>query len=200
MNPRRLWFGALARAGIYRRLLLAERPLSEPLPEVAPSMAAPVALLAVEQLDAYRAFRPDQDPEEVRRRLGVGQVCMVAWREGRIIGAAWLTARRVRLDYLHRDLELAPDEVFLYDGYTLPAFRGLRASPVRTAWALRYARDRRYQRLLAAVLPENRSARPLWSRVGYHRLGVIGYVKVGPWRRDFLRLRPGGRPPGTRLA
>lgn len=192
-----VWFRLFAKIGIYRRLILGERPLDELPAEMVTSLPLRVELLGEDQLDAYLTLRPDQDAAEVRRRLGTGQWCFAVWHDGQIIGASWLAGGRVRIDYLGRELTLGPDEVFIYDGYTSPAFRGSRASPLRTARSIRHASELGYRRLLATVLPENRAALPLWNRVGYRRLGVIGYVKLGPWRLDFLRMRPGGRPPGA---
>jgi hypothetical protein len=193
-----VWFRLLAKTGIYRRLILGERPLDERPPEVLTVLPFRVAPLGVGQLDAYHALRPDQDAAEVRRRLEAGQWCAAVWLDEEIVGALWLAGGRVRIEYLGRDLELGPDEVYVYDGYTSPAFRGARASPLRTAWSIRHASGLGFRRLLATFLPENQPALPLWNRVGYRRLGVIGYVKLGPWRLEFLRIRPGGRPPGTR--
>jgi hypothetical protein len=193
-----VWFRLLAKTGIYRRLILGERPLDGLAPEVVAVLPFRVEPLGEAHLDAYRALRPDQDAAEVHRRLEAGHWCVAVWLDEQIIGALWLAGGRARIEYLGRDLELGPDEVYAYDGYTSPVFRGSGASPLRTAWSIRHASGLGYRRLLATFLPENQPALPLWNRVGYRRLGVIGYVKLGPWRRDFLRIRTGGRPPGPR--
>ena len=51
-------------------------------------------------------------------------------------------------------------------------------------------RGRGYWRLLAAVLPEDRSSLRSWGRVGYRRVGLIGFVGLGPWRRAFCFKSP----------
>jgi GNAT superfamily N-acetyltransferase len=188
------WFRILAKARIYRRLILAERPLGEPQPEFTTSLSMSVELLREDQVDAYLALRPNESGAEVRRRLAAGQWCFANWLDRQIIGAAWMTGGRAHLAYLDRDLDLVPDEVYIYDGYTSPAFRGSRASPLRTARAIRHASGLGYRRVLATFLPENRPALPLWNRVGYRPIGMVGYVKLGPWRLDFLRMRPGSPP------
>jgi GNAT superfamily N-acetyltransferase len=185
---KRLWFRGLARARIYRRLILVERPLSQPFPDVSASVPVSVSLLAAGEIDAYMAFRPDQSVGEVRRRLDEGQQCFAVWHDRRIIHAAWAATGRARIEYLSAEIALAPDEVYVYEVFTSPAFRGRSAAPTRVLKTVRYFRDRSYRRLLAAILPENRSSLHLGEKVGWDRIGVIGYVGFGPWRHVFCRI------------
>jgi hypothetical protein len=66
---KRLWFGGLARARIYRRLILREQPLSQSVPDLSARVPVCVSLLATGEIDDYMAFRPEQSPAEIRRRL-----------------------------------------------------------------------------------------------------------------------------------
>jgi GNAT superfamily N-acetyltransferase len=194
---KRLWFGGLARARIYRRLILLERPLSHPPANVSASVEVCVSLLAAGEIDAYMAFRADQSVDEVRRRLDQGQQCFAVWHDGRIVHAAWAVIGRARIEYLSTEITLAPGEVWSYDVFTSPAFRGLGASPARMLEMMRYFRDRGYRCLIGAILPENRSSLRLGEKVGWTRcIGVIGYVGLGPWRHVFRRIERRASPPG----
>ncbi len=193
----RLWFRGLSRARLYRRLLLRERPLSQPFPEVSARVPVCVRLLAAGEIDAYMAFRPDQSFAEVLRRFDEGQQCFVAWHDRRIIHAGWAVTGRARIEYLSTEIALAPDEVYWYDVFTSPAFRGLGVSPARMLEMIRYFRDRGYRCQFAANLPENRSGVRQGEKVGgRRRIGVIGYVGLGPWRHVFCRMERGASPPG----
>ena len=194
---KRLWFGGLSRAGIYRRLILRERPLSQRFPDVSARVPVCVSLLAAGEIDAYMAFRPDQSIAEVRRRLDEGQQCFAVWHDRRIIHAAWAVTGRARIEYLSTEITLAPDEVCSYDVFTSPAFRGLGVSPARLLEMVRYFRDRGYRCLLGAILPENRSSLREGEKVGWdRRIGVIGYIGLGPWRHVFRRIERGASPSG----
>jgi hypothetical protein len=193
---KRLWFLGLARARIYRRLILREVPLSQTDPDVSADVPVCVSLLAAGEIDAYMAFRPDQTVAEVRRRLDEGQQCFAVWHDRRIIHAAWAATGRARIEYLSTEIALAPDEFYAHDAFTLPAFRGMNASPARSREMMRYFRDRGYRCLLAANLPENRSGLRLAEKVGrYRQIGVIGYVGLGLWRHVFCRLDRGASAP-----
>jgi GNAT superfamily N-acetyltransferase len=194
---KRLWIRGLARARIYRRLILVERSLSQPIPDASAHVPVCVRVLAAGEVDAYMLFRPDQGLAEVRRRLVEGQQCFAVWHDGRIIHATWAVTGRARIEYLSTELALAPDEVYAYDVFTSSAYRGLGASPARMLEMMRYFRDRGYRCQLGAILPENRSSLQLGEKVGsIRRIGLIGYVGLGPWRHVFCRIERGASPPG----
>jgi GT2 family glycosyltransferase/SAM-dependent methyltransferase/ribosomal protein S18 acetylase RimI-like enzyme len=187
---RSLWFRALGET-IYRRLVVIERRLDKPFPPVTTSVPVGVRPLAAFEIDEYVRFRPDANSDEIRRRLLAGHRCFVARYQGGIVNAGWYGTGRVRIDYLDRDIVLAPNEAYQYDSFTLPAFRGCNIAAFRIREAAAYFRAAGYRRLLAVVLPENRAAfRPV-QKSGYNRAGVMGYVGLARWRRHFyLRNRP----------
>jgi hypothetical protein len=184
-----LWFAALGFARVYRRLVLLTRPLSVSPPEVAAPSSIRIAVLAPEEIDAYLAFRPDQSGALIRARFSGGYVCFAVWHDQHIVHAAWGATERARIDYLSREIELGPDEVFIFDAFTAPASRGRNLSPVRALVMGRHYADRGYRRVLTAVHPENRAGfRPL-EKVGTRPVGVIGYIGIGPLRWHFCRRR-----------
>jgi hypothetical protein len=189
---RTLWFGGLSVARVYRRLTLLARPLDQAGPEIPVPPSMRVAPLAASEVDAYVAFRPDRGAAEIRRRLDQGHECFAVWHEGRIIHAAWAVAGRAHVEYLSRDLELESGEVYIYDAFTAPAFRGRNASPVRALAMGAHFRARRCRSVLTAVRPENTAGfRPL-EKVGTEPVGVIGYIGIGPLRWHFSRRRDRG--------
>jgi len=189
---RRLWFRGLAFAGVYRRLILRERPLSEPIPDLPARVTIRVRLLAESDVAAYLAFRSDQDAADIRRRLDAGHCCFAVWHDGQIIAAGWAVTGRASIPYLSAEIALAPGDVYCYDAFTATAFRGLDVSPSRNTETMRYLRDRGYRRLVAALLPDDRSALRPGEKVGWdRRIGVVGAIGLGPWRRPFCRVTDG---------
>jgi RimJ/RimL family protein N-acetyltransferase len=195
-GPRGLWFGALG-ATVYRRLALLELPLDDPLPEVGSSLAFEVAELGEAGLDEYVRFRPRFDVAEVRRRLEEGQRCLIARHRGRPVHVAWVTRGRLPSKYLGRDIPLSPTEAATWGTFTAPEVRGRGVGPAVRAVMARELREAGYRRLLSVVQPENAASLRLCEKLGYRRIGVIGFLKLGPWRHDFCRVRRGARPPGA---
>lgn len=182
---------------IYRRAVLFERPLCEPIAPVKAGLPVTIGLLKPSEVEEYCRFRPYAHPSEVRRRLEAGQWCFAARHQGRLVHIAWAAGERAWIDYLKREIRLAPDEVYIYESFTATAFRDQSLAPAWEPWMLRFLKDRGYRRVVVVIGPEHSPAfRPV-ETAGYRRLGVMGYVRVGPWRYDFCRTRRGSLPPGV---
>jgi len=80
--------------------------------EVPPEAAASLAM----------AMGPEQLPE-VQRRFAVGKRCFVARFEGEIAAYGWVSQGIERIGELERSLHMEPDEAYIWDCATLPAFR-----------------------------------------------------------------------------
>lgn len=194
-GPLGLWFGVLA-GTVYRRLALLELGLEGALPEVRSRLAVEVVELGPDGLDEYHRLRPDLDVAEVRRRFEDGHRCFMALHDGRPVHSTWAARGRLPSKYLGRDIPLAPTESASFGTFTSPDARGRGVGAVARAWQANALRDDGCRRFLSLVLPENPAALRMNEKLGYRRIGTIGYLGVGRWRRHFCRVRRGERPPG----
>jgi L-amino acid N-acyltransferase YncA len=185
---RAAWFGILGEIG-YRRVMLMERLLDGGIPEIPTPPMTTVALLGPGEVADYARLRPDLDATAVHRRLALGHQCFVVWHEGRIVHAGWAARDRATIEFLGTELRLAADEIYQYDSFTAPEFRGRNLAATRvTAMAREFSRAG-YRRLIAAVVPENRVGfRPL-EKAGYRLCGWVGVVTLLRWRWEFYRPR-----------
>ncbi len=187
-----VWFTALA-LSVYRRMLLLERPLDEPIPEYVPRVAAEIRpLTAADEID-YGKLQP-HDARRFLTRMELGHQCWGAWCEDGLRHVCWVAFREAWIDYLARPLPLAQGEVYSYGLFTHPGWRGLGLSPARTTRYMSALRAQGYRRVLTAVLPENRMAQSPLLKAGYGRIGVIGCVGLWGWRRHFYWPDPGRAP------
>jgi hypothetical protein len=182
-----LFLRTLQELRLYRRLILIQVPLTDPISTPPASIPLSSCLLDHEDLHEYRAFRPDADPAETGHRLDQGHWCFTARHQGRIVSAVWVAIGTAMIPYLERDLMLAPDQAYAYDSYTVPELRGMAVASVRSDMMRRTLRRKGVKLLLGAVLPENRAARRRAEKRQHKEIGVIGYWRLGHWRRDFLR-------------
>jgi len=185
---RGLWFKILGDT-VYRRLLLLERPLQEPICEVKARIPIEISLLQKSEIAEYVEFRPEVEGAEVEAQLNAGDWCFVARHQGRIVCARWATTRPVWSDYLSCELRLATDEVYIYDVFTKSEFRGQAVSPATSTEMLRYFCTAGYRRIVTMVLPENQPSLRAVAKTGHRPYGLIGYVKIDPWKRHFYRVR-----------
>jgi L-amino acid N-acyltransferase YncA len=104
-----------------------------------------------------------------------------------MVAASWAAARRAWNFYLACEIRLQDGEVYVYDSFTRPDLRGQAVSPAIRAEMVRYFRAAGYRRMILGTVPENASNLQVARKTGFHPVGVIGYVKIGPWRWDFYR-------------
>jgi hypothetical protein len=189
-----LWFKVLGET-IYRRLVVIERPLNGRIPVFGPpAVPMETSLLGPSDIHDYVQFS-GKDPAEIRRRLDSGEWCFVVRQEGRMIHACWAVAGTARIDYLRAEMPLPPGVVYLYEGLTLPEWRSKGASHARSAVTTPLLRDAGFTATRLAVVPENRTALRSFLKMGYRRIGVVGWLRLGRWRRDFARAeRPRASP------
>jgi len=191
-GPRSFWFKLLAECG-YRRLLLIERPLDQPIADYTPRLPVDVAMLAPGELDDYLAFRPETTRRELADRLGAGQLCFVARHQRCIVAAAWVSLQPIWMPFLGCRIDVAPDEAHIYDKFTLPTYRGYGiANAVRTHH-LKHLQRAGLRRATGVVLPENVSGLRDDVKGGFRTYGVVGRLKLGPWQRAFRMPPPRGR-------
>lgn len=180
---------------VYRRVLLMERSLDEPYPEVVPGVPVVFDRLKETEVDEYIRFYPEAKPAVIRARLDRGDQCFVARHAGQIVNAGWAYTSGASVYEWIREIKLAPSEVFLSEAFTLPHFRNQKIQQARHSWMLRILRDAGFRRVIGQVRLDNSAQIRALERVGYHSFAVMGYVKLGRWRRDFSGPPPPHRGP-----
>lgn len=190
---RAVWFGILG-ATVYRRLLVLERRLDTPAPDVGASHTLRVILLDDEQ--RYHELRPDQPRGELAQRRASGALCFAAVENERVLGATWARSGGGPCAYLDLDVQVAPDEIYLFDTFVLPSQRGRRVAPAIAAAQIDYFRTHGARRIISTVLPENAASLRARARSGYVVCGWTGWIRLGSRRWTLgrgLRRREGTR-------
>jgi ribosomal protein S18 acetylase RimI-like enzyme len=180
-GPRNLAY-KLASAFGYRRLVLLERSLAEPIPEVSTRVPVHFEVLGEGGVDAYLAFRPDADREQLLERWRAGHACFAALVDERVASTCWVARRGAWSAYLGCAIELAPGDAYLFDAYTAPAHRGNGIAGALCVQQLRHLKDAGHRRAVRAATPENAVALRLHQRCGFRRSGMLVRVGVGPWQ------------------
>jgi GNAT superfamily N-acetyltransferase len=188
---------------LYRRMVLLDRPLDAPIEDVPRRLDVRLAEATEGDLDAYLAFHADQPEGLARARFRRGDRCFAVWDGERIAHAAWAATGRTPIGYLERDLLLEPDEMYAYDAYTHPDYRGNGLCSLRGVDMLRRYRGLGFRRSYGLAQLENRAGFAQVRTVGYVPIGMYVYVRLGPLRRDRAypfgldRMPALGRPAAT---
>jgi GNAT superfamily N-acetyltransferase len=189
-GPRSFAIRALSGLGIYRLLLLAwvDKP-----PVMEARVPLEIGVLEEDEVEELIEAIPAVPESEVRKRLaGKDNTCFIGRRQGRLVHATWAVTTRTWSPFLGCDLELEPDEALVCDAYTVPEARGAGVSSAVGSWLGRYLYERHpsrsnYRRVVSAFFPEDRAALKMIEAAGFHPYRWQGFVRLGPWRRDFSR-------------
>lgn len=169
----------------YRRVIIVARSLHDEIPDLQLCLPVTIAVLTEKDLPAYNQFRPDQLMSIIQARLERGDRCYAAWHEGRIVHAAWVCTKDIYDPYLRRTLLLHPGDIYIYDSYTLPAYRHHGLARTRNIHVFRQYREEGFRRSTAIVALENKAAFGSVKAVGNHPIGMVRCVRLGPWQWDW---------------
>jgi hypothetical protein len=190
-----VWFGALSRLG-YRRLVLIERRLDEPITPLAPRIAAEIRPLRHDDEAAFVGLG-QEDASAFRRRLEAGHQGWGAWCSGTLRHTRWYAFGETHVEYLRCRLTLDADVAYMFRSFTDPHYRGLGLAPATGCVCMQSMRERGYRLVLAAILPDNSSVFPAVLKLGYRRTGVVRAIGTGSRPLIAVRLdRHAETPPG----
>lgn len=165
----------------FRRVIFAVRSLEDPIPNLRSRLAVSITTLSTADLAAYLRFRPEQGLKKIRERLGRGHRCYASWYQGQIIDVTWVAVGRAYFQYLRRDMLLKPQDVYVYDSFTSPAFRGQGLYQAKVAYVMRRCKEQGYSRNVAVYAVENRAVRKMLTRMGVRYVGTYHALKLGSW-------------------
>ncbi|TMC48558.1 MAG: hypothetical protein E6J14_10690 [Chloroflexi bacterium] len=191
MDLRSLWFRGLA-AVCYRRMILVECYLDNPPPDPGEEANEIQSELQDSEWREYLRFDREVNADELQRRRQAGHVCLIIRRDGVLVCAHWsvLGPGSAYIAYLDTTIPLGTAERYVYGALTAPSLRAQGLATRSWQRSLRWAWDADFRHSVSAVLPESRSSLAVGARVGYRQTALIGYCKLGPWRREFRRALP----------
>jgi len=179
-GARSFWF-KLLHATCYRRFSLLERSLTEPIPDIAPSLPVTMDWLT-EVTDYFSLQTTDGEPQRKHN-----QRCLGARVNGRLVGTMWVAVSHAWLHSFKHELPLAIGEAYLFQAYTDPAFRGQAIAPAMSAELLRRLREEGYRRAIRITLPENQAALRAHAKAGFRKCAIIRRFRLGPWQIVWQR-------------
>ena len=124
---------------------------------------------------------------EAHARLAAGQACAVVRAQGTVVAYCWATTFPAPVEEIGCHVVPGGDEVYLYDAYTAPAWRGRRLFPAMLAALMRLARSRGKRRALIFVLASNFASARAIEHAGFERFQVVSRVEA--WRARWLWWR-----------
>lgn|GEM_PF-1656559 len=163
----------------YRRMLFMAYSLDAiRIPVYNASIDVTFGTLQPNDIDAYLRFRRNAERDTVEKRLMHGDRCFVSWYEKEIVDACWTATGMIHVPYIRRYLRIPAGDVYSFDSYTAPDFRGRGIYMARNSYTARVHQAEGLSRSIALVAYENYSAWLILTRSGLQTLGAYHYVRT----------------------
>ncbi len=179
------------------RLLVVEHDLGAP--DVAAPEGVRIGRLDEADLNALATIATPQRLERMRRALRRGRTGLVAWREDRPVGWAWISDR-VEPDLEIHPLPLPPGTAYLWDLYVDPRERNRGVGSALAVARAREALERGFRSGWRAIAPDNVPSLHTLARTAAappHIVGEVRYLKLLRRMRSHFFPSPAGRLPGV---
>jgi GNAT superfamily N-acetyltransferase len=172
----------------YGRLLVFAQLVDQP----DPPMPAGVTILPLREHDwpALRTLMGERELKRCRILIAAGHAGLIAWRDGRPIGYAWV-AGRLGPEVTACRFPLPSYAAYLWDLYVIPSERGTGVGTALAAARLRTARDWGYREGWRTIAPDNWASLATLRKTGGPTTRVVGelrFLKVLSWMK--LRFIP----------
>lgn len=149
-----------------------------PIPAVTPRIPAVLNEVHV-QAAAPLAFAmglPDSDA--VRKRLSTGRRCFAAWVGDEVAAYGWLSHSRECIGELERELNMQPDEVYIWDCATLPKYRQQRLYSALLDCMAHKMREEGVRRVWVGTALANRPSMQGFANAGFREVVRLTYVRL----------------------
>ena len=170
----------------YRRLVLLERDVTIPSSDERPPADASFGFLEPADLDVYERLRPG-GRAQAERRFADGARCFGTWLGEELVACRWIASGSPYIEYLDTALPLRAGEVYHYDSYTASEHRRRGLSTVSQKRLAEQLRREGVERIIRAVLPENRAALGDAAKSGFVVSGRIAVIGRRPLRRVLVQ-------------
>lgn len=174
-------------------LRVYERHLDAPAPS---SVLPPGVELAVADRPTALGGAKGRWHPEAEQRLRDGQVCAVARHETDVVAYCWLACTPVWVAEIGHAVVPGPEDVYCYDAFTMPGWRGRGLFSAVLAHLLAFAHARGRKRALIFVRARNRASRRAIERAGFEIVHTVSRVELCGLTRLWVR---GPRSPSSRI-
>ena len=173
---------AMSWIGVRTDLLILERAAKKPSELAQATNDYDFRFLTPADIEDLIRLEPGTERENLKIMFREGKLCYGVWDNNRLIGKMWCD-----LDELYhptRPHPLAADEVYLFQGYVDPDYRGqgvaplMRAAGCASLWEMGRRRIYSYSRYF------NTAARRFKAKLGVREESLIAHFRLfGKWSR-----------------
>lgn len=149
------------------------------------TVPAPVASLAAtfgeappEAAESLAVVMGQGQIPEVQRRFAAGSRCFVARVEGEVAAYGWVSQGVEQIGELERSLHMRPDEAYIWDCATLPAFRRKGLYTALLGYIAATLREEGVRRLWIGTSLQNRPSLQGMAAAGFRPVIKVLFVRI----------------------
>ncbi len=120
--------------------------------------------------------------------------CYAGWVDGRIVSYGWVSAVATPIGEIDSTIQPGPGEAYIWDCVTAVPYRGRGLYRRLLIFILRDLTRDQVQRVWIATVEENGPGRQGAQRAGFQPVLRIRYLRLGAWRRRWVRGVAGTTP------
>ncbi len=152
--------------------------LSGSIPELAAGTDAEYSFLDNKSGEKIASLASLVGKDIVKARFEQGEVCGVAWSNSAVVSYCWLAFKQAEVGEINRYIKLREKELYLYDAFTLPDYRGRGLFPALLTAILGHARSQGYSRALIFSNSKNRPSLRGIEKAGFSLFQSIHFLKL----------------------
>ena len=138
---------------------------------------------------AQRNIEHITDRRLFQSRLARGEQFWTAQLDDKIISYCWATGEPVEIGEMHRVISPRDGEIYLYDAFTFPEYRGQNLYPAILNRILTHNRQQDLQRALIFVLDDNVASIRGVQKAGFCEFQRVTYCNLLGFSRYIYRPR-----------
>ena len=165
--------------------------LDQPAPVVSPLLPATFRRVGQESVSTLAALSGGDGLAEMRKRLDMGRFCYTAWVEGNLTAYGWVSFNEEIVGELDLRLHLLPGEAYLWDCFTLPAYRGQRLYSALLAYMVAELRAEKFCRAWIGADLDNLPSQRGIARAGFLHVADLVVARVLALRMVWVQAQPG---------
>ena len=171
----------------WRREILAERSLEEPIEEFKPKIKVTIRQATDNDLDKFKGIVSESKLELFKERFEEGRICLIALDGERVISFAWISSENEYEINCCIEVKLNEEEGYLFDDYTVPEYRYKGLQTALITKRLASLKEQAYRKALVFLWDKATYSRKAYSRVGFKGKQVVTLIilfglKFHRWR------------------
>ncbi len=165
--------------------------LDEPTPAVFPRIETEFGLAEASLAPALAALSGTEGETEFAGRFGAGRRCYTARVAGEIAAYGWVSFDDEQIGELNLRIRLLPGEVYIWDCFTAPQYRGKHLYSALLAHILNELRLEGWRRAWIGADLDNLASQKGIARAGFHHLANLVVERVLALRQVWVEGLPG---------